>query len=104
MTVSQTGLCLHVSGWGAFPETHINWAYLDAITLIILPRGASVLRISTKDGQVKTMRTWAFADGPDAYLAAFGTYAKLGGYALTGSKLKSPVLGKRSWTLEQTST
>lgn len=101
MSVDAKGITLSVTGWGGIPETHIPWDSLETITVVIMPKGASTLSLTPRDGTAKTVRISAFAKDPDAYLPTFQQCAQSTGYAVTGSDLKSPMLGKRSWTVQK---
>lgn len=99
MRIDATGITVRVTCWGDLPETHLSWATLETITLIIIPRGASLLRFTTQDKAVTSISVYAFAKDPDDYLEVFEGYAQSAGYALGGAKLKSPVIGQRVWTV-----
>ena len=101
MNISQTGIEISVTGLGAFPKTQFPWARLATITVVILPRGASVIHIFAKDGTGRTVRTWALKDDPNAYLMACAKQAQSAGYSLNGPDLNAPILGKRSWTVQR---
>lgn len=97
MTLGPSGIGLSVRGLGAFPEVHIAWEELSAISVMVLPRHASTLRFETGEGLTKTIRVAAFADGLDDVLSGLGHAAKGAGFALDGAPLAAPVLGGRRW-------
>ena len=99
LKLNSDGITLQVRGLGAMPETLLTWADLSAVTVLILPRGASLLTLRTQTKGSKSVRTWAIEADIDEVLASLHRLAKANSYIMAGPTTKAPLLWFRSWSV-----